>query len=302
VTSAFPARMPLTPAVAPPERRPLLALTDEADEAPGIVPAAPRTAVGADVQMGWFRTADGVPLALTRRRRTDGAWSARRLGGRRERVVLVAPGLFTARECPEHQAFAERLTEIADVVTVDVRGHGESGGRFSWGMQEPGDVAALATQLRREYARVGAVGFSFGGYHVGAAAAVHRTFDAVAMVATPRCFSPLDRHFLLRGIRKSLLAARRRRGYAGRFTLLPFRPGRRPAMAFVGEIAPTPLLLVHGTGDWLLGTHHVEELYRRATDPKSLVLVEGGSHAEGMMVAHAHDLIPPLVEFLNREL
>jgi dienelactone hydrolase len=277
VTSAFPARMPLTPAVAPPERRPLLALTDEADEAPGIVPAAPRTAVGADVQMGWFRTADGVPLALTRRRRTDGAWSARRPPRRRERVVLVAPGLFTARECPEHQAFAERLTEIAD-------------------------VAALATQLRREYARVGAVGFSFGGYHVGAAAAVHRTFDAVAMVATPRCFSPLDRHFLLRGIRKSLLAARRRRGYAGRFTLLPFRPGRRPAMAFVGEIAPTPLLLVHGTGDWLLGTHHVEELYRRATDPKSLVLVEGGSHAEGMMVAHAHDLIPPLVEFLNREL
>lgn len=247
----------------------------------------------------WFTTADGVRLATTYRARRAvaeaGAQSERR-------VILVAPGLFTSRECPEHQAFAEQLTAIADVVSVDVRGHGQSEGRFSWGVQEPEDVAALASDLRRTYDRVGAVGFSFGGYHAGAAAARHRVFDAVAMVATPRCFSPLDRHFLLRGIRKSLLAARRRRGYAGRFSLLPFRPGRRPAMAFVGEIAPTPLLLMHGTGDWLLGVHHVEELYRRASEPKSMVLVDGAPHAEGMMVDHAATLLPPLLEFFAREL
>lgn len=247
----------------------------------------------------WFSTADGVRLATSHRARHEGA-AVGELTERR--VILVAPGLFTSRECPEHQAFAERLTAIADVVSVDVRGHGQSEGRFSWGVQEPDDIAALATELRRTYDRVGAVGFSFGGYHAGAAAARHRVFDAVAMVATPRCFSPLDRHFLLRGIRKSLLAARRRSGYAGRFSLLPFRRSRRPAMAFVGEIAPTPLLLMHGTGDWLLGVHHVEELYRRASEPKSLVLVEGAPHAEGMMVEHAAGLAPPLLEFFDREL
>lgn len=244
----------------------------------------------------WFATADGVRLAVTRRDRRG------RVNTVNRRVVLVAPGLFTSRECPEHQAFAERLTEIADVVTVDVRGHGESEGRFSWGVREPGDIAALAAELRREYAHVGAVGFSFGGYHVGAAAAVHRSFDAVAMVATPRCFSPLDRHFLFRGIRKSLLAARRRRGYAGRFAWMPFIRSRRPATAFVGEITPTPLLLVHGTNDWLLGTHHVHDLYGRASEPKSLVLIEGAPHAEGMMATHAADLAPPLLQFLDREL
>lgn len=243
-----------------------------------------------------FITADGVPLALTRRRYSGAA------GDQSERVILVAPGLFTSRDCPEHQAFAEQLTAIADVVTVDVRGHGESGGRFSWGIQEPADMAALGAQLRREYRQVGAVGFSFGGYHLGMAAATQRTFDAVAMVATPRCFSPLDRHFLLRGVRKSLLAARRRRGYAGRFSLTPFRRDRKPALAIVGQIAPTPLLLMHGTDDWLLGLHHARELYARATDPKSLVLVPGGPHAEGMMVAHAAGLVPPLLEFLDRSL
>jgi len=256
--------------------------------------AAPAASPAA--QTAWFTTADGVRLAMTRRSQRGPVDAANR------RVVLVAPGLFTSRECPEHQAFAERLTEIADVVTVDVRGHGESEGRFSWGVQEPGDVAALAGRLRREYARVGAVGFSFGGYHVGAAAAVHRSFDAVAMVATPRCFSPLDRHFLFRGIRKSLLAARRRRGYAGRFAWMPFVRGRRPAAAFVGEIAPTPLLLMHGADDWLLGLHHVHDLFSRASEPKSLALVDGAPHAEGMMVAYADQLLPPLLAFLDREL
>ena len=76
----------------------------------------------------------------------------------------------------------------------------------------------------------------------------------------------------------------------------------RPAMAFVGEIAPTPLLIAHGTGDWLLGMHHPHELYGRASEPKSLVLVAGAPHAEGMMVGYAHALVPPLVQFLDREL
>lgn len=217
-------------------------------------------------------------------------------------MILVAPGLFTSRDCPEHQAVAEQLAEIADVVTVDMRGHGESEGRFTWGQREPQDVAALAAHLRGSYERVGAVGFSFGGYHVGAAAALHRSFDAVAMVATPRSFSPLDGHFLFRGIRKSLLAARRRRGYAGRFSLRSFCTGRRPATAFISAISPTPLLIAHGTGDWLLGTHHAHDLFGRASEPKSLVFIDGAPHAEGMMVTHADRLMPPLLRFLDQQL
>jgi len=240
-----------------------------------------------------FWTQDGVRLALTRRR------GRAESGQRGRRVVLLVPGLFTSRECPEHRALAERLTEIADVVSVDMRGHGESGGVFSWGQREYHDVAELAASLRGMYDRVGAVGFSFGGYHVGAAAALHRSFDAVAMVATPRSFSPFDRHFLLRGLRRSFGAARRRTSYARRFSLASFCRSRQPATTFVHAIAPTPLLIAHGTGDWLLGTHHANDLYARAQEPKSLVLVEGAPHAEGMMVAHADRLVPPLLRFLD---
>jgi fermentation-respiration switch protein FrsA (DUF1100 family) len=238
-----------------------------------------------------FRADDGVELVLTRRSR----------GARR--AVVVAPGLFTHREVPEHQALAERLLAVADVYTLDVRGHGESGGAFTWGVREPGDVATLARRLRQEYERVGGVGFSFGGYHVGAAAARFQVFDAVAMVATPRSFFIVDRHFLLRGIVRSLRAIRHRRGTLRRFSLTPMPRTRRPSAAqIVPGIAPAPLLIAHGTGDWLLGTHHAHDLYSRATDPKLLLLVEGGSHAEGMMIAHPEALGGPLATFLDRHL
>ncbi len=243
-----------------------------------------------------FWTRDGVRLALTRRPRRDP-------GQRRaRRAILLVPGLFTSRDCPEHRMLAERLAERADVISVDVRGHGDSAGVFTWGQRESDDLAQLAAALRRDYDRVGGVGFSFGGYHVGAAAATHRSFDAVAMIATPRSFSPFDRHFLLRGIRRSLGAARRRTHYARRFSLGAFCRARRPAAAFVGAIAPTPLLIVHGTADWLLGPHHAHDLYARAAAPKSLVLVEGAPHAEGMMVEYADTLVPPLECFLDETL
>ena len=255
----------------------------------GSVSAVP--AAVADGCIETFRADDGVELVLTRRGR----------GGRR--AIVVAPGLFTHREVPEHRAFAARLTEIADVFTLDVRGHGESGGAFTWGVREPADVAVLVRRLRQEYPRVGGVGFSFGGYHVGAAAARFQAFDAVAMVATPRSFFIVDRHFLLRGIVRSVRAVRNRRGTLRRFSLLPPRGPRRPTAAeIVPGIAPAPLLIAHGTADWLLGTHHARELYDRATNPKSLLLVEGGSHAEGMMLAHPEALSQPLMAFLDRHL
>ncbi|MCC7107238.1 MAG: alpha/beta fold hydrolase [Chloroflexi bacterium] len=259
------------------------------------LPCPPARSPGDDALRTTFWTRDGVPLAVTRRlRRTSGRPQARR-------AVLVVPGLFTSRESSEHRAFAERLTQIADVISVDVRGHGDSGGAFTWGQRESDDVAQLAMALRQEYDRLGAVGFSFGGYHVGAAAAA-RPFDAVAMVATPRSFALLDRHFLLRGVRRGLGVARRRSHYARRFSLRALCGPRRPAAAFVGAIAPTPLLIMHGTADWLLGTHHAYDLYARAEAPKSLVLVDGAPHAEGMMVGYADALVPPLDRFFDATL
>jgi len=46
----------------------------------------------------------------------------------------------------------------------------------------------------------------------------------------------------------------------------------------VGELAPKPLLLIHGTNDDILPPRSSELIYERAGEPKSLRLFEGADH------------------------
>jgi len=64
--------------------------------------------------------------------------------------------------------------------------------------------------------------------------------------------------------------------------LLRFRPE-----LVVDRIVPRPLLLVHGTENRLHSPEESQELFRRAGNPKELVLLEGAGHCEWMYDHHA---------------
>jgi len=239
-----------------------------------------------------FRARDGAALRYTLRRTGAG------------RVLLVVPGILTHRDSAEHRLLAMRLEPIADVATLDVRGHGDSEGAFSWGLREPDDVSGLALHLRTRYRRVGAIGFSFGGYHVAVAAGrseVGPLFDAAALVAAPARLFILDHNFLTPGLLRSLpLMARRRRrwtrmGYGG-------LRGRDTPLRLVHRIGPTPLLIAHGTADWLVPPKHSRWLHARASEPRELLLIEGGLHAEYLLSRDPERLVGPLQEFFGRYL
>ena len=63
----------------------------------------------------------------------------------------------------------------------------------------------------------------------------------------------------------------------------------------VENLSPKPLLLVHGTGDTVLLPAASEDIYKRARDPKRLVLFEGASHS---LIESEPDLSELLEEFL----
>ena len=241
----------------------------------------------ADERPESFTTTDGVALRATRI-----------VTGRR-RVILVSPGIFLHRGSVEHRALARRLAAVADVVTLDIRGHGDSGGAFTWGVREPEDVATVAAALRRTYDRVGGLGFSFGGHHVGLAAALHRAFDAVALVAAPRNLFLLDHNFLTAGLLRSAPLILRRRRRRTRVAL-PLRPPA--ALARVVDRITPPLLIVHGSADWLIPPSHARALYARAVEPKSLVLIDRGLHAENILVDEPEPLLSALQTFFDTRL
>ena len=137
---------------------------------------------------------------------------------------------------PEHRLLAKRLCGIADVLTLDARGHGDSGGTFTYGVREPEDLAALARSLRPEYDRLGGLGFSYGGFHTIVAAARDGVFDAVAVVGTPHHLFIFDQNFLTAGLARSLpLLLRRRRRSDAPGPVAPWHPRRALATSSAGS-------------------------------------------------------------------
>lgn len=103
-------------------------------------------------------------------------------GGRPSPAAVVAHGFLGHRHKPAYALLAEALACRVAVLTVDLRGHGGSGGRSTLGALEILDLAAGAAWLRgRGHPWVCGIGASMGGTAVLRAAGLppHGRFDAV---------------------------------------------------------------------------------------------------------------------------
>lgn len=215
-----------------------------------------------------FETAGGIAV------------SAYRYGSVRAGAVIVAHGILAHQRLPEIVTLAERLADEHTVYTLDFRGHGESGARFTFGCEEHQDLGELVRRVRASHRRVALVGFSFGGFHALLTAS-HDPVDAICTVSAPAHLRVLD-HFPLGGAYLETLPhiLRRRRG---RVRVELGRWPRLNPVDVVGRLE-APLLVVHGTRDWIVSLRHARLIHELARGPKTLEVIDGGLHAEYLLV------------------
>src|SRR5262249_33108725 len=100
-----------------------------------------------------LRTADGVDLSCAV---TTGS-------AKPEGAVVIAHGFTATQDDPNVTELRTTLVDAGlDVVTFDARGHGESGGACTLGMDERHDVAAAVDVARTRADKVVVVGASMG--------------------------------------------------------------------------------------------------------------------------------------------
>ncbi len=180
------------------------------------------------------------------------------------------------------------------VLTVDVRGHGEnppealpiSGGEFAADARAAVEVLAR----RPEVTRIGAVGHSMGGIGVILAAADDPRIEAVVVVAAPADPVRLTRQtFRLARLPLPDPIAYPLAWLTARVYVRPRRHGvdRISAARAIARYRG-PLLLVHGTDDWIVPLSHHHRLARaartgRRTDddapPVRTLVIPGGEHS-----------------------
>ncbi|UJA21460.1 alpha/beta fold hydrolase [Thermoleophilia bacterium SCSIO 60948] len=178
-------------------------------------------------------------------------------------------------------------------LTYDARGHGEA--REEMGPGALGDVARMARLLAEtdgvDRSRICVRGSSMGGFMAIHAAA---TSD---LIAGAIAICPAGEEHLASGFR------------ADRFDGIRISDSGREAMlAWLAELdlrdavelmGSKPLLLAHAQGDTQIPSEWSLELYGRASDPRKLLLLPGGSHTS---VQHDAEIQEASVRWLERNL
>jgi pimeloyl-ACP methyl ester carboxylesterase len=247
-------------------------------------------------------TRDGVRLSA---HHTPPAPGTENGDGATSVVVVVAHGFTLSWANPAARRLAAELSRAAGVVAFDFRGHGRSGGASTVGDLEVHDVDAAIRYARwLGYRRVATLGFSMGAAvvirHAGLAgrgSSAERP-DAVAAVSGPSRWNfrgtPMMRRVHL-GIQTRAGRAVVRHLFGTRVARPGWQPWPEPPDALVAQIAPTPLLVVHGDADPYFGVDHARWLHAAAGEPKQLWLEPGFGHAE---VATAPRLVGRIASWL----
>ena len=239
-----------------------------------------------DQQASLF-AADGVRIHAVHRVATD----------RSSNIAFVVVHGFTGNQSqPRVVKVTDELRDFGGVVSLDLRGHGKSGGSCTVGMDEVLDVtAAVAWARRLGYRHVVTVGFSMGGSVVVRQGAIFREArdraDVVVSVSAPAFWyyrgtgvMRFVHHMVLTRTGRALVRARRVRvGSRPWPTPPPLAPA--DAAAIFGH---TPLLIVHGTVDRYFPLEHPRALYRAA--------INGGSHESDLWIIDGFDHAESAIE------
>ena len=228
-------------------------------------------------------TEDGVPI------------EAIHLPGDRDLAMVVAHGFTLSWQRPAVWRIANRLNRMAGVITFDFRGHGRSGGLSTLGDREIYDLdVAVAYARELGYQRIATVGFSMGSSIVLRHAGLIGGLNAVVSVSGPgrwyyRGTEPMRRvHFAVEHRLGRFVTRRwlKTRISPEGWKLVPVPPAEAAA-----QIAPVPVLIVHGDNDHYFPPEHARQLYLAAREPKELWLLPGMGHAEAACSAELVDRI-----------
>lgn len=221
-----------------------------------------------------FRAEDGTRLS--------GWWIP---SGTSRQTIVVVHGVGSNRG--DVLAVAPFLQRAGfNVLLFDLRGHGDSGGHtISFGPHEAQDVTAAVQLAATRGQSVGLYAFSMGG-----SASLHaigknglKSVRAVVLDSTFAEFAPLARTqmaFLPDNFANFLLKVLSFYSWLEIGAHLEDIAPRR----YIGQIAPRPLLLLHGTKDGLIAPQQAKWNFAAAREPKQLHWMQGANHCGGLIV------------------
>jgi len=197
------------------------------------------------------------------------------------KVVVIAHGFYNNKDTFLFKGIADAFSKEYDVIVFDFRGHGKSSHTFTWTAHEQKDLLAVTSYAKENhYTKIGVIGFSFGAAIALVEASNYQNIDSLIAVSPPADLGSMDYHFwekdMWEDLKLNLGVKGRGKGVRpGNPSLEKIRP-----IDIVDKISPTPVLFLHGERDWLIKPSHSQRLFKKAKEPKALMIIKDGGHAE----------------------
>lgn len=212
-------------------------------------------------------------------------------------TVVVLHGVFarSVTMLPVARALAEAGYRA---VLVDLRGCGRSSGQFmTYGVQEAKDLAQVVDELQRRKLLAGQLGVY--GISYGATTSIHfagfdrrvRAVVAVEPFSNAREEIPHFGRVMVPGIGAMIPDETYQRSLNEAGQLAEFDPDAADAAKAIQKTT-APVLIIHGTNDWIVPHRHGERLHAAAPDHSELISVPCLGHMAlwfdpgGLVVQH----------------
>lgn len=192
------------------------------------------------------------------------------------------------------------------VLLFDSREHGISDGAgrgISYGVREHADVISAVEWAKRDrgWENIGVIGTSQGGASVILAAAADDDIDAVVSINPFTDVYDLIRFAVAKESGESPPAGWLVDLVTGLTLWRIGGLGTEAPIDVVDQIAPRPLLLIHGTGDQVIPFEHSERLHERSGKPVDLWIAPDAAHA-AIINSYPDEFRARVIGFFDRSL
>jgi len=210
-------------------------------------------------------------------------------------VIIVCPGFYNSKTNRWMRKTVDLVFPAYDVIIFDFRGHGQSGGKFTWSAKEDMDVDAVLDYAKAcGYKHIGIIAYSLGAAAAVNAAAARDDIESMVLISCPSSFRSIDFCFWEPGIFSDLkdnidCKWEGKGARSGNIFL-----SKKDPIDAIGRIKHTAILFIHGDNDWVIKERHSKKLYAAANTYKEIEIIKGGLHAERLVQFH-HDTVKKLI-------
>lgn len=234
----------------------------------------------------FLRTSDNIQIAINH------------YDVNRDEVLIIAHGWYMCKDSKVFKSISEDFFKKYDVITLDFRGHGRSSGFYTFSAKEDRDLKVVVDYAKSKYSKVNLLGFSLGSAISIIHTAKNKDINKLIVVSAPASFKQIENHFwkkeaFMPTIKKFEL-----------FRALSIRPGnillkKVNPINIIQNVSTIPILLIAGEKDPIVYPSHAEKLYNKARPPKSMLILEGGYHAEDLYLGYKEKFLSICMDWIE---